>query len=399
MASKTADLIADVRKKLEQKYKDSTELFPDLTSAKEVEVVESPSAIINAITGIGGIPRGRVSEIHGPYSSGKTTIATEIAAELQRRDPGATILFVDYEHAFDATYGRVLGLDLHPDRWIFAQPEYFEQGAAIIDQFVSSDLVDLVVIDSAAAMTPKSELEGDFDTDGGSQKGRQAALMSIFLSIITKKIPRGRKPALLILNQTRALIQIGGRFKKNQPKEQPAGGNALKFYTSLRLELDPVAQEGDEKRGSKGTDQIYTQTRIRITAIKNKLAPPFMRGNIVIEYGVGINNTISIGELAEAHLGIMSGAGFFKFEGSKPTTSFSCRGREQFWDILKNNPEIRTEIEERVLAEIRRKHAEALGLEEIKTKGKAKAIQAEAGVMYLDVEREESDEGLPVKEE
>jgi len=390
-------ILTKVRKKLETRYKDSTELFPDFTTVKEIEVYPSPSAIINSIMGIGGLPRGRVTEIHGPYSSGKTTIATEIAAELQVTDPNSVVLFLDYEHAWDAVYARKLGMDLSDDRLIFSQPEYFEQGAAVVDAFVSHDLVDLIIIDSAAAMTPKAELEGEFDpTKGGTQKGLQAALMSQFLSVLTKKIPRGRKPAMLILNQTRAVINIGGPPRKNAPKEKPAGGNALKFYTSIRLLLEILVSEGAENRGTKITDQVYTQNRVRVTCIKNKLAPPWMRGELVMEYGTGVNNIISIGELAEAHLGIMSGSGYFKYDGDKAETSFSCRGREAFLDLLLKNPELQKEIELKVLATIRQKHAESLGIETIKASGHAKEIEGEAGVLYLDEGNGPKTPGMPV---
>lgn len=371
-ATPTNISIEDIKKKLEKRYSGSSELFPDLTQAKSVDVIPAPSAIINCITGIGGLPRGRVTEIHGPFSSGKTTIASEIGAAAQAADPEAKVLFVDFEHAFDAAYGRKLGLILTPDRFIFSQPEYFEQGADIALELVP--YVDMIVIDSAAAMTPRSELEGTMDQDGGSQKGTQAALMAQFLSKITKKLGTGRKPALVLINQTRAVINIGGRPRPGAPKEQAAGGNAIKFYTSLRMELEPMNNEGDGARGTKGTDQVYTQTRVRITVVKNKLAPPFMRGQIVIEYGKGINNLVSIGELAEAHLGIMSGAGFFKYEGHTQETSFSCRGRDAFLKILEESTEIQKEIEARVLKTIQDKHATMLGLDEIKVSGKAKTI-------------------------
>lgn len=377
-----ASPIQSIRDRIEKRYKDSTELFPDFTSVKEIDVIASPAVIINAVTGIGGFPRGRVSEIHGPFSSGKTTIAIECCAEAQRRDPNAVALYIDYEHAFDATYAHKLGADLSPDRFIFAQPEYFEQGAMIIDAFVEAGLVDIIVIDSAAAMTPKSILDGSWDDEGGSQKGAQAALMSQFLEKITKKIGRGRKPALVLINQTRAVINIGGRPQKNAPKEQAAGGNAIKFYTSLRLELEIVGKEGDENRGTKGTDQVYTQNKVRVTCVKNKLAPPFMRGVIVIEYGKGIDNLASIAELAEAKLGIMSGAGFFKYEGEIPETSFSCRGREAFMDQLKGSPALQLEIETKVLAAIREEHSKALGIGTVKSAGKAKEIAGD--VIRLD---------------
>lgn len=371
------DLINKIKKRLDAKYKDSPELFPDFTRIKQIDTIRSPSAIINSITGIGGFPRGRVTEIYGPFSSGKTTIAIEVSAEAQRTAKDARILYLDYEHAFDAVYGHKLGLDLAEDRFILAQPDNFEMGAQIAIDFLEAGLVDMIVVDSAAAMTPKSELEGRFDDEGGSQKGTQAALMAQWLARVTKMINKGRKPALVIINQTRAVISIGGRPQKNAPKTQAAGGNALKFYSSIRLELDIISQEGDENRGSKGTDQIYTQNRVRVTCVKNKLAPPFMRGSLVIQYGKGINNLVSVAELAEARLGIMSGAGFFKYEGKTPETSLSCRGREAFQQNLESNPALLKEIEEAVLQSIRDEHAASLGIKEIQQGGRAKEIEAD----------------------
>ena len=371
--------IQDLRKALDKRYKDSTELFPDFTRIKQIPVVPTSSAIINAITGVGGLPKGRLTEIYGPFSSGKTTIATEVVAAGQRQNPEYTALYVDFEHAFDARYARALGVDLSEDRLIFAQPDYFEQGADIVTACVENDLVDIVVIDSAAAMTPKSEMEGVLDKTGGTQKGEQAALMSKFLSQITKKINRGRKPPLVLINQTRAKFVIGGRAKKNEPPEQSAAGSAIKFYSSLRMELEIINPEGDENRGQKGVDQIYTQNRVRVTCIKNKVAPPFMRGKLVIEYGKGINNVASIGELAEAKLGIMSGAGFFKYEGDTPETTFSCRGREAFHELLKSRPALLKEIEQKVVSGIREEHAKALGLDAIVVEGKAKEMDYTSG--------------------
>lgn len=370
------DAIRAVRDRLEKKYKDSAELFPDFSVIREVPVIPSNSAIINAVTGIGGLPRGRVTEIYGPFSSGKTTIATEIIAATQRTDLQACALYLDYEHAWDAIYARKLGTDLKPDRLIFAQPAYFEQGADIALACVEAGLVDMIVVDSAAAMTPKAEMEGAMDTDGGTQKGAQAALMARFLERITKKMSVGRRPAMAIINQTRAVINIGGpRAPKNAPREQSAAGNAIKFYSSLRLSLEIVTSEGEEARGTKGTDQVYTQNRVRITAVKNKLAPPFMRGQFIIEYGKGINNLASVAELAEAKLGIMSGAGFFRYEGKTPETSVSCRGRDAFQKHLEEHPATLKEIEDAVLAAIKAEHAQALGLDDIKVQGKAKEIE------------------------
>lgn len=367
--------IADLRRKIEKRYASDIELFPDFTVIREIPVIKSPSAIINAVTGVGGLPRGRVTEIFGPFGTGKTTIATEVTAYGQASDKNFTALYVDYEHAWDPTYARKLGTDLNPERLIYCQPQYLEQGADIAMACAEEGLVDLIVIDSAAAMTPKTDMDGEMDTDGGTQKGTQASLMARFLERITKKISGGRKPALVLINQTRAVINIGGRPQKNAPREQSAAGNAIKFYTSMRLELETLRSEGDTERGSKAIDQTYTQNRVRVTCIKNKLAPPFMRGQFVIEYGKGINNLLSIAELAEAKLGIMHGAGFFKYEGKTPETTFACRGREAFQERLKEHPATLAEIEALTLAAIKQETADALGLTEIKTQGSAKEME------------------------
>lgn len=375
MVTENSKKLNDLRKKLEKKYKEDTELFPDFTTIKTIEVIPSPSAIINTISGIGGFPRGRISEIHGPYSSGKTTICTEVIATAQQNDPEAVAMFLDFEHAWDPRYARKLGTSLDPDRLVFMQPTYFEQGADAALYALSEGLIDILVIDSAAAMTPRSEIEGIMDNDGGSQKGTQSALMAQFLAKASKLLSKGRKPAMVLINQTRAVINIGGRPQKNAPKEQAAGGNAIKFYTSMRFQLEVTNQEGDSARGTKGTDQVYTQNRVRVTCVKNKLAPPFMRGQIVIEYGKGINNLVSLGELAEAKLGIMSGAGFFKYQGDIDETSFSCRGREAFLELLAERPALQKELEAKVIKAIRLEHAEMLGLDDIKVQGTAKNIE------------------------
>lgn len=375
--------LAAVRKGLDTKYKASTELFPDFTSIKQIEVIPSPSAIINAVTGVGGFPRGRLTEIYGPFSSGKTTIATETAVGALTASPENRVLYLDYEHAFDAVYARKLGLDLDPSRFIFAQPEYAEQGMEIVDRFIEAGLVDMIVIDSAAAMTPKSEMEGELDQDGGTQKGEQARLMAKFLAIETKKMNKGRKPAMVMLNQTRAVINIGPGSRKNAPKEQSAAGSAIKFYASIRLSLDILNNEGAEGRNDKaGVDQTYTQNIVRVEGVKNKLAPPFMRGKLIFEYGKGLNNLASIAVLAEAELKLMSGAGFYKYVGLTPETSFTCRGRDAFLELLEKDPGKRAEIEARTLQSLKDKQAELLGISEIKVSGKAKVVEGDT--LYLE---------------
>jgi len=391
MAS-NSDLVNEIRKRIEKKYKDSTEVFPDLTSIRKIDVISTGSTIMDAVMGVGGFPRGRITEVYGPFSSGKTTLAIEAAVACQQANPAAVVLFLDYEHAFAAPYAHALGLDLSPARFIYCMPEYFEQGADVAIAFVEAGLVDMVVVDSAAAMTPRVSTEEDMDKEGGGQKGTQAALMARFLDRISKLLSKGRKPAMVLINQTRAVINIGGRPQPNAPKEQSAGGNAIKFYTSIRLELEIVKREGEEGRDTKGTDQVYTQNRVRVVCVKNKLAPPYIRGQIVIEYGKGIDNLTSIAELAEAKLGIMSGAGFFKYEGEKPATTFSCRGREAFLEQLRTNPDTRDEIERKVLKHIELETAKSLGISDIKQVGSAKAIETDTMVL------EGSQTGMPAQD-
>lgn len=299
-----------------------------------------------------------------------TTFAIDACASLQQANKDAVALFVDYEQAFDARYAHALGLNLDPSKFIFAQPDYFEQGAVIIENYVEEGLVDLIVIDSAAAMTPRAQLEGA--SDGTFSIGLQSRLMSEFLSKITKKINKGRKVALILINQTRTKIDV------NNPRnngEDAAGGKAIKFYSSIRLALEIVKKEGEENRGQKGTDQVYTQNRVRITAVKNKVAPPFIRGTLVLEYGKGINNLVSVAELAEARLGIMSGAGFFKYKGASEKTSFALRGREAFIKLLEEREDIRKEIETKVLQAISLEHAAALGVSVLSVGESAKEIE------------------------
>lgn len=396
--------ILDLRVKLEKRLKDSTEVFPDFTTVKQIDVVPSGCAIVDAVTGLGGFPRGRLTELYGGYSTGKTTLATQASAAAQRQrtanaSEGGVVLYVDFEHAFDAAYGHALGLDLSPEKFIFCQPDYFEQGDFIIDSFVNEGLVDFIVVDSAAAMTPKDELEGN-PIEGGGAVGLQARLMSKMLARLTKKISRGRKPALVMINQTRARFDF--KNAKNNG-EQSAANSAIKFYSSVRMALEIIVSEGDEQRSAKSaTDQLYTNNRVRITTIKNKLAPPWMRGQFTISYGQGVNNLVSVAELAEQKLGIMSGAGFFKYTGDTAETSFTCRGREAFVDLLRDKPELLKEMERKVLTVMKEEQVKSLGVTHITVGDAAKEIEAEAGVLVLEDSPRVGDApsigGLPVED-
>lgn len=395
--------IMELRKKLEKRFKDSTEIFPDFTSVRQIEVVKSGSAIVDAVTGIGGFPRGRLTELYGGYSTGKTTLATQGSAAVQRNDKNSVVLYVDYEHAFDASYAHALGVDLHPDRFIFCQPDYFEQGDMIIDSYVTEGLVDFVVVDSAAAMIPLEDLEGKIDSTG--RIGLQAQLMSRMLGRVTKKISKGRKPAMVMINQTR--MKIDTKNARNNG-EQSAAGSAIKFYASIRLQLENITGEGESQRSAKDvTDQLYTQNRVRITAIKNKLAPPWMRGQFTLEYGRGVNNVVSVAELAEQKLGIMSGAGFFNYKGDFPETTFTCRGREAFLALMIENPMLASELEAKVLSQMAADQATSLGVTILSKGEAAKEIEYNPGTLVLEdtsraggVEAQSISpgEGLPVED-
>lgn len=374
-----ADLINDLRKKLEKRFKDSTEIFPDFTTVKQISTISSGSAIVDAVTGIGGFPRGRVTELYGGYSTGKTTLSTQAAAAVQKADTNSVVLYVDYEHAFDASYAHTLGVNLDPSRFVFCQPDYFEQGDMIIDAYVTEGLVDFIVVDSAAAMIPFEDLEGKIDSTG--RIGLQAQLMSRFLGRVTKKISKGRKPALIIVNQTR--MKIDTKNARNNG-EQSAAGSAIKFYASLRLALENITGEGEEARGKGVTDQVYTRNRVRITAIKNKLAPPWIRGQFTLEYGKGVNNVISVAELAEQKLGIMSGAGFFNYKGDSTETSFTCRGRDAFQALMLENNALMKEIEGKVLAQMSADQAKSLGVTVFHRGDAAKEIEFGEGTLILD---------------
>jgi len=274
--------------------------------------------------GIGGIPKGRIIEIYGPESSGKTTLTLHIAAECQKQ--GGTVAFVDAEHALDTGYAAHLGVDI--PKTLISQPDSGEQALEITDMLVRSGAVDLLIVDSVAALTPRAELEGDM---GDSHMGLQARLMSQALRKLTGSISRSNCTVIFI-NQLR--MKIGVMFGN---PETTTGGNALKFYSSVRLDIRRIGaiKNGDEFIGN----------RTRIKVVKNKVSPPFRLAEFDIMYGEGISRTGELLDLAVQH-GIVEKAGaWFSYNNGK-----IGQGRENSKTFLTENPEIMSEIEKKVYA-------------------------------------------------
>jgi recombination protein RecA len=288
-------------------------------SAVEVETVPTGSLGLDIALGVGGLPRGRIVEIYGPESSGKTTLALHTVAEAQKR--GGVCAFIDAEHALDPIYARKLGVNL--DELLISQPDAGEQALEIADTLVRSGAIDVLVVDSVAALTPKAELEGEM---GDSLPGMQARLMSQALRKLTASISKS-KTMVIFINQIR--MKIGVMFGS---PETTTGGNALKFYASVRLDIRRIG-------AIKARDEIVgNQTRVKV--VKNKLAPPFKEVEFDIMYGEGVSK---LGELVD--LGVKAGI----VEKSGAWFSYNSQrlgqGRENVKQFLKENPAIANEIE------------------------------------------------------
>ena len=290
------------------------------------EVVSTGSIGLDAALGIGGLPRGRVIEIYGPESSGKTTIATHVIAEAQKK--GGMCAIIDAEHAFDSVYAQKLGVDI--DNLLISQPDYGEQALEIADRLILSGALDVVVIDSVAALVPKGELEGEM---GDSKMGLQARLMSQALRKLTATISKTNTICIFI-NQLRE--KIGVMFGN---PETTTGGNALKFYASVRLDIRRMTQIKD------GEDAIGN--RVKVKVVKNKVAPPFRVAEFDLVFGEGISK---IGEILDmgVEMGIVQKSGsWFSYDGNK-----LGQGREGVKSLLKDNPELANELEGKIRAKI-----------------------------------------------
>nr|SPS05149.1 DNA strand exchange and recombination protein with protease and nuclease activity [Candidatus Nitrotoga fabula] len=290
--------------------------------ARDIQVVSTGSLGLDIALGVGGLPRGRVIEIYGPESSGKTTLTLQVIAEMQKL--GGTAAFIDAEHALDPQYAQKLGVNVGD--LLISQPDNGEQALEIADMLVRSSAVDVVVIDSVAALTPKAEIEGDM---GDAQMGLQARLMSQALRKLTANIKRSNVTVIFI-NQIR--MKIGVMFGS---PETTTGGNALKFYASVRLDIRRI---GSIK---KGEEVIGSETRVKV--VKNKVAPPFKQAEFDILYGEGISREGEIVELGVMHKLIEKAGAWYSYKGEK-----IGQGKDNAREYLKEHPEMAAEIENKI---------------------------------------------------
>ena len=290
---------------------------------EQIEVIPSGSLGLDLAMGIGGVPRGRIVEIYGPESSGKTTLALHVIAEAQKR--GGTCAFIDAEHALDPGYARKLGVDV--DNLLISQPDAGEQALEIADTLVRSGAIDVLVVDSVAALVPRAELEGEM---GDSHMGLHARLMSQALRKLTGNISRSNC-TLVFLNQIR--MKIGVMFGN---PETTTGGNALKFYASVRMDIRRIASL------KQGQDTIGSRTRVKV--VKNKVAPPFKEAEFDIMYGTGISWEGDLVDLGAASNIIEKSGSWFSYGGER-----IGQGRENAKQFLADNPEMAKAIEARVL--------------------------------------------------
>lgn len=304
----------------------------------DIEAISTGSLGIDIALGIGGLPKGRIIEIYGPESSGKTTLALSVIAQSQKK--GGTCAFIDAEHALDPSYAKKIGVDI--DNLLISQPDAGEQALEIADTLVRSGAIDVLVVDSVAALVPKAELEGEM---GDSHMGLQARLMSQALRKLTSTVSRSNT-LIIFINQIR--MKIGVMFGN---PETTTGGNALKFYASVRIDIRRIGSIKDKE------DVIGSQTRVKI--VKNKVAPPFKIVDFDIMYGEGISKT---GELIDLGVkaGIVEKAGaWFSYKGEK-----LGQGRENAKLFLKENPAVAEEIENKIRADAGHLTTEMIGDDE-----------------------------------
>lgn len=317
--------LASTLDKLDKTYGKGVVMKLSDTAVTDIEAISTGSLTTDIALGIGGVPRGRIIEIYGPESSGKTTLALHIIAEAQKL--GGIAAFIDAEHAFDRSYATKLGVNM--DMLYMAQPDYGEQALEITEHLVRSNAIDVIVIDSVAALTPKAEIEGDM---GDSKMGLQARLMSQALRKMAGVISKTNCTCIFI-NQLRD--KIGVMFGN---PETTTGGNALKFYASVRIDIRRTNQIKD------GTDNIGNRVKVKI--VKNKVAPPFKQAEFDVMFGEGISRSGEVVDLA-VEMGIVNKAGsWFSYEKEK-----LGQGRDTVKKLLEEKPDLMKEIESKIMAQ------------------------------------------------
>ncbi|MBE6219983.1 MAG: recombinase RecA [Alistipes sp.] len=315
-------VLSAVMDKIEKDFGKGSIMRMSADSVADVQVIPSGSITLDMALGVGGYPKGRVIEIFGPESSGKTTLAIHAIAEAQKA--GGIAAFIDAEHAFDSYYAQKLGVDI--DNLLISQPDNGEQALEIADSLIRSSAIDIIVIDSVAALTPKAEIEGDM---GDSKMGLQARLMSQALRKLTASISK-TKTVCIFINQLRDKIGV----VYGNP-ETTTGGNALKFYASVRIDIrrTSVIKDGDEQLG----------TRTKVKVVKNKVAPPFKKAEFDIMFGEGISKMGEIIDLGVDYEIIRKSGSWFSYGDKK-----IGQGRDAVKEALKNDPALMEEIELRV---------------------------------------------------
>lgn len=308
--------------KLEKSYGKGVVMKLGDKVVEDIEAIPTGSIGLDTILGVGGYPRGRVVEIYGPESSGKTTLTIHAIAEVQKQ--GGIAAFIDAEHAFDAGYASSLGVNI--DNLLISQPDNGEQALEIADHLISSGAVDLVIVDSVAALTPKSEIEGEM---GDSKMGLHARLMSQALRKLTATINK-TGCTLVFINQLR--MKIGVMFGS---PETTTGGNALKFYSSVRLDIRRIGaiKNGDEVIGN----------RTRVKVVKNKVAPPFKKVEFDIMFGKGVSRSGEVLDMAVDSDVVKKSGSWFSYEDTK-----LGQGRDAVKTMLEDNPELMSELEEKI---------------------------------------------------
>ena len=311
-----------VMEKIEKDFGKGSIMRMSSAEVADVQVIPTGSITLDMALGVGGYPKGRVIEIYGPESSGKTTLAIHAIAEAQKA--GGIAAFIDAEHAFDSSYAQQLGVDV--DNLLISQPDNGEQALEIADSLIRSSAIDIIVIDSVAALTPKAEIEGEM---GDAKMGLQARLMSQALRKLTSSISK-TKTVCIFINQLRDKIGV----VYGNP-ETTTGGNALKFYASVRIDIRRVSDIKD------GEEQLGTRTRVKV--VKNKVAPPFKKAEFDIMFGEGISK---IGEIIDLGVdyGIIKKSGSWFSYGDRKIG----QGRDSVKELLKNDEALRNEVEAKV---------------------------------------------------